>query len=246
MSVYVINPVSADILWNNGSFINGPGGMTGDVAGADRSFIPADANTFGYGMTGAFSVADDFSLGIASTIDSLTFYGYTTGATAPGATALFARIWDANPSLGGNIIWGDLTTNILSSNSWMAGPSALGVYRTTNADTLGATRRIQEINASGLNISLAAGNYWLEWNVTGVSFTPPLHNPANLNAVLPGNALQLNGTTGAWGGIVTGPAGSTIPVDLGFVVSGTAIPEPGTWSVLALCAAGGVLRRRRR
>jgi hypothetical protein len=240
LSILLVGEAKGDILWDNGTFINHPGGMLGDALGADRSYVTPDGNVLGFGMTETFSVADNFGLSVDCVVDSLTFFGYTNGQTAPGATALYARIWDGNPSAGGNVVWGDMTTNILSVNNWLAGPSGLGVYRTRANEFTDNSRRIQEVSASGLNIDLAAGGYWLEWNVSGVWTTPPLNDAGAPNSLKWGDAIQFNSTTGVWTPLRSGLAISN-PVDLGFTVSGTAVPEPGTGTLWVLLAMGGLL-----
>lgn len=243
-ALVVTQKVQADVLWDNGTFINSPGGMTAP-AGADRSHLTTGATIFGTGHSiAAVSIAEDFTLANPSTINSLTFYGYLTGATAPGATFLAAQIWNGAPNVGGSaVVWGDLTTNILTTNQFMAGPSALGVYRTTGiADTTSVNRRLQEVIASGLNVNLPAGSYWIQWGTTGISFTPPMIDPANPDSLAPGqNGLQFSVTTGAWTATVDG----TTPVGFDFLIEGTAIPEPGTLSLLAIGAVVGMLRRRK-
>jgi hypothetical protein len=173
-------PAFAQTLWDNaaqgrGTLITHPNGMTGTVAGAHRSAISTGSTTFGSTATSGFRLADNFTVtGAGWTISSFQFFGYLTGATTPGATALTLRIWDNTPgAAGSNIIFGDTTTNVLSSTSFAVGPGGQAIYRTTETDTAGATRRIQQLTAN-VNLTLAAGTYWVDWGFTGVSFTPPL------------------------------------------------------------------------
>ena len=236
-AVALASQANADVLFDGGPIITHPGGMTGAVAGADRSAISPGGSLFGSGATGALRLADDFVLSSDSTINSMTFYGYLTGATAPGATALTVRIWDGTPgAAGSNIIFGDTTTNIMTASGWASSPSNLGIFRTTSTDTTGNTRRIQSLTAGGLNINLAAGTYWVDYNFTGVSFTPPVSSPTQ--HVL-GNALQFNTT---WGpALDAGTGGGQIAVP--FLVEGF-VPEPT--SAMALMGFGVLLAARRR
>jgi hypothetical protein len=236
----------ADILADGGSIITHPGGMTGTVAGADRSAISTNtpaATGFGSSMTGAFRVADDFSLANPiNTINSMTFYTYQTGATAPSILTLTVQIWNGAPNAGGTVVWGDTTTNVLSSNAWMSGPSGLGVYRETNTGTVSTTRRIQTATASGLNINLGAGTYWVDWAMTGSVASGPWQPPVSAAGFFPvGNALQSN--AGVYAAAVD--AGALLNYAYPFTIEGTSIPEPGALSVLALGAVVGMLRRRK-
>ncbi len=238
--------VQADLLWDNGPIITHLAGMTAP-AGADRSAIaagPPAGSTFGVSGNGGGTIrlADDFTVANAFTINSIQVFGYLTGATAPGATGVTMRIWSGLPGTG-TIVYGDTTTNILSTTGWMASPSNLGVFRVTNTDTVGNTRRLQEITASGLNINLAAGTYWLDFAYTGLNFTPTVSNPANM--VL-GNGLQSVDTGATFANLLDGTAPNQVQAAVPFIINGTqAIPEPTTISLLVLGALAGVSRRRR-
>jgi hypothetical protein len=236
-SMGLVQSANGDILANGGPIITHPGGMT-TPAGADRSAISPGGSLFGTSATGAFRVADDFTLASPSTINSLTVYGYLTGAGAPGATALFIQIWNGNPSAGGTVVWGDTTTNIMTSSGWADSPSGLGIFRTTSTDTAGTTRRVQQLVAGGLNIDLAAGNYWLDISYTGVSFMPPVSDPT---AHVVGNAIQWNGT--AWNPAMD--AGVAQQIALPFIVEGSVIPEPTAGLLLLVGSIAGFARRRR-
>jgi hypothetical protein len=238
-------------LWDNGAQGNGtlithPNGMTGAVAGAHRSAIsPAPATLFGSGAAGGNRLADNFVVtGPGWAITSFKFFGYLTGATTPGATALTLRLWDGTPgAAGSNIVFGDTTTNVLSSTGWTAGPGGLAIYRTTATDTAGTTRRVQELNAN-ISLSLAPGTYWVDYGFTGVSFTPPLSVDSGAPPV--GNAVQFSATTLAWAPVQD--AGLAQTVEFPFQVIGAPIPEPGTYALMLAggLAVAGIVQRRRR
>ncbi|HMO12837.1 MAG TPA: PEP-CTERM sorting domain-containing protein [Pirellulaceae bacterium] len=243
IAMWCAQAVNADVLWDNGPFITHPGGMTGAAAGADRSAISPGGSLFGTGGAGpTLRLADDFQLTAPlSIIDSFTFYAYTTGAGAPTATGLTLRIWSGTPGTG-TVIWGDTTTNVMTSTGWLDGPSGLGVFRTTAADTAGNTRRIQFLTAGGLNINLGPGTYWVDFNYTGTNFTPVLSSTVD---VVPGNAIQSQdgGLTYPFN-ILDGP---TVQTGLPFLVNGVAIPEPTMIApLLGLFGMGLVARRRRK
>lgn len=228
----------ADLLFDGGAMITHPGGMTGASAGADRSAISPNtpaATGFGFGGTGTFRLADDFTVANDFTINSVTVYGYLTGATTVGGTALNFNILDGMPGVGSVVATGAAGT---FSAAWAPSPSTLGIFRTTNTDTAGNTRRIQALTLSGLNINLTAGTYWLDFNYTGISFTPPVSSATSFPT---GNAMQFNGT--AWGNLLD--AGAGLQVALPFLIEGTQVPEPAAASLLVLGAVAGLARRRR-
>ena len=241
-------------LWDNsaqgnGTLITHPNGMTGTNAGAHRSAISPGSSTFGSTASGNFRLADNFTVtGAGWTISSFQFFGYLTGATTPGATALTLRIWDNTPgAAGSNIIFGNTTTNRLTSTGFAVGPGGQAIFRTTETDTAGSTRRIQQLTAANINLTLAAGTYWVDWAYTGLNFTPPL---SAVGALPPaGNAMQFDATTGMWAPAVDNTMTTMTPqLDFPFIVNGTAVPEPGSVGLMLLGAAGlaySVIRARR-
>ena len=60
-------------------------------------------------------IADDFTNTSSWNIDSLKFFAYQTGATVVTITGVYVQIWNGSPMAGGNVVWGDLTTNRLQS-----------------------------------------------------------------------------------------------------------------------------------
>jgi hypothetical protein len=240
-------------LWDNaaqgnGTLITHPNGMTGTVAGTHRSAISTPgSNSFGSGAAGGFRLADNFTVtGGGWTISSLQFFGYLTGATTPSATALTVRIWDNTPGApGSNIIFGDGTTNILTSTGFAAGPGGLAIYRTTGTDTAGATRRVQQLTTSNVNLTLVAGTYWVDFAYTGISFTPPLSGVGGLPPA--GDAMQYDPATLTWFPVLDN-TGTGPQMDFPFIVNGTAVPEPSTTAMLisGLGLAAAALRHRRR
>jgi hypothetical protein len=243
-------------LWDNsaqgrGTLITHPNGMTGTVAGQHRSAISTPGSTtFGTGAAGGNRLSDNFTVtGGGWLISSFQVFGYLTGATTPGATSLTMRIWDNTPgAAGSNIIFGDTTTNRLSSTGFATGPGGLAIYRTTGTDTIGATRRLQQLTAN-VNLTLAAGTYWVDFAYVGISFTPPLSAVGGLPPV--GDAMQFIATTGTWGpandNATAVPPGPQL--DFPFIVNGTAIPEPGSVGLMLLGGIGlaySAIRARRR
>lgn len=221
-------------LYDNGPIVTHPGGMTGAVAGADRSAIGPGSTTFGNGFAGAIRLADDAVIAPGWILTSISIFGYTTGAAAPSATAATLRIWDAGgPMGGGTVVWGDTTTNVLTSNSFT------NIYRTTAASTTDATRRIQEIVINLPNLALAAGTYWFDFSVTGVSFSPNVSLPS---ALYGGNAVQF-GSTGVWAALTEGTAVPNPGVSVPFRLYGE-VPAPSAAAGLGLVGLAALRRRR--
>jgi hypothetical protein len=192
------------ILWDNGTIINSPGTGAG---GADESVIPAGGSSYGFGMNqgAGYSVADDFTVGTNWTVNSITFQGYQTNSGNTSTfTGLFFRIYDGDPSAGGTVIFGDLTTNRMTSTNFS------GIYR-VNAPGEGTARPVMNIICDGLNISLAPGTYWIEWAATGSLASGPWV-PNTAAAV--GNAIQNDGST--WTALMNPGA-----IDNPFIISGS-------------------------
>jgi hypothetical protein len=216
-----INPVSSNVdfsksgskglLLDNGPFVTHPGGGPG---GSDYSMLESPDINFGFGnqQTIPNYVGDDFSVTGTWTIDSLVFFGYQTGSSTTSTfTGLFVEIWDGEPGVAGSsVIWGDMTTSILSDSYFS------NCYR--GSDLSNTTRPIMRIVAYITGLSLPAGDYWIAWSATGSlssgPWVPPITIPGQFNT---GNAIQYTATAGAWAPILDG----TNPKGLPFLIYGT-------------------------
>ncbi|MEZ4779611.1 MAG: T9SS type A sorting domain-containing protein [Flavobacteriaceae bacterium] len=161
--------------------------------------------------TGAnFRMADDIVLSDDYDITSMVFYAYQTGApTAPASIQeINVQIWDGDPSVGGSsVIWGDPTTNVMSSNTWS------GAYRQLESAPGATNRAIQEITVNVAGLSLPAGTYWVDFSYVGdAGFSGPWQPPVNIiGQSTTGNAMQSN--AGVWGPLVDiGAQG--VPIDV--------------------------------
>lgn len=116
-------------------------------------------------------------------INSISFYAYQPGYAGAGSPfgALNLRIWNGQPGNGtSTVVWGDDTTNVLGSST------ATDIYRVFNSAptsllplTPDTTRRIWRSDASVGNTLLAAGTYWLDWQIVPSdpnedAFSPPI------------------------------------------------------------------------
>jgi hypothetical protein len=251
-AAFLVSPAFGQVLWDNGDQGNGDlithaNGMTGTAAGAHRSAIsPAPATLFGIGAAQPnIRLADNFTVtGPGWDITGFQFFGYVTNATSPGISALSLRIWDGAPDdPASTVIFGNTTTNFLSNGGWATGPGGLAIYRTTATDTASTARRLQQATAD-VNLSLAAGTYWVDYSFVGISFVPSL----SLAAGVPPVGTVLQSTDGGFTYVPGLDTGLGQQVEVPFIVYGSVVPEPGTY---ALMLAGGLLvagivRRRRR
>jgi hypothetical protein len=115
------NPAKSE-LWNNGPFITAPGAGTGGTDYSALQDASLGMGTYGFGcqISAGNSMADDFEVTGTWTINSITFFSYQTNSgTTSTLNDIRVQILDAAPNAGGNVIWGDLTTNIMANTSWV-------------------------------------------------------------------------------------------------------------------------------
>ena len=176
-------------LWDNGPLVNSVGTGAG---GADESVLQTVAlsmNTLGFGHQVAFDnrVADDFTVDEPGwIIDTIDFYAYQTGSpTTSTMTAVNLQIWDGDPSAGGSVIFGDVSTNIMTATAFT------NIYRVTET-TGGAANRpimVQTVDLGGLE--LAPGTYWLDWQTDGTLGSGPWAPPVTITGTAnTGDGLQ--------------------------------------------------------
>ncbi|MGH7133324.1 MAG: GC-type dockerin domain-anchored protein [Phycisphaerales bacterium] len=116
-------------------------------------------------------------------VNAISFYAYQPGYAGAGSPfgAINLRIWNGVPgNAGATVVWGDDTSNILSSST------ATDIYRVFNSSpgsllpaTPDTTRRIWRNDASVGNTLLAAGTYWLDWQIVPSdpdedAYSPPI------------------------------------------------------------------------
>jgi len=179
--------------------------FTTDVGydGAAASCIFNGGNKFGWQinrLNGSW-VADIFTVPADSSwvFDTIIVYGYQVGS---GSVSTFLncnlQIYNGIPGLGGEVIWGDTSTNILVNTGFT------GIYRVdTIAVDGGLTSTERPIMYLKLLLSpaphLTAGTYWLSWSASG-TLTATTSSPEK---VLPGRVNPMGQTArqmygGAW------------------------------------------------
>ncbi|MCC5786769.1 MAG: hypothetical protein JJU33_08730 [Phycisphaerales bacterium] len=229
----------ANVLWNNGPLVTDPGGMPD---GSDASRIQsATGNTTlgGNANVGSFGRADNFTVGGPGWIlDSVTAFGYETGSTTTSTMdGIFVQIWDANPTSGGNIIFGDKSTNRFESTDWT------GAYRNSTNGPTGTTRPIMEVVGDLGGLVLAPGEYWIEVGLRTASGTTAWMPPVTIvDQGATGDALQFTVSSGVWTDWVDG--GSQNALGMPFILTGQVVPAPGAAATLALAGLIGLRRRR--
>ena len=184
-------PYSGDLvqLYDNGPLITHPGGGFG---GADASALQTGLGmgTYGFGnqVSAGNTIADDVVINDEVwTIDGLTFYTYQTGSTTTSTiNDARVRIWKNRPDGGGTVVWGDLTTNVLTSTSFT------GIYRVLDTDLLASNRPIMAVNVTiSPTLVLQPGEYWIEWEMGGTLTSGPWQPPVTIvGSTTTGNALN--------------------------------------------------------
>ncbi len=210
-------------LFNNGPMITNPGGGAG---GANLSAVQLQLANLTQGVSMQQSplgdrVADDFTLSTSSTLTSVVLYAFqrNSSTTVSPFTSVNLRIWSGRPGdPGSQILFGDTTTNRLTSAAWT------GSYRAHNDIPTNAERPIFAVQAAiSPALVLPAGTYWIDWQMAGtLSSGPSAAVVTLLNQVGPANANARwkGGTMTNWIDAVDGGA-SQAPLELAFIVRGT-------------------------
>ncbi len=177
---------SAVLLFDNGPFINAPGQGAG---GKDVSHLHSGLNTYGpnVNFAGDFFLADDFTVDETWMIENFTFYAYQTGSGNTSTfTGGYVQIINATPDAGGEVVWGDMTTNRMISTSWV------DAYRTAETTINNTDRPIMEIVCATPDLVLEPGTYWVVYSLAGTVASGPWGIPVTINGQLEtGNAMQL-------------------------------------------------------
>ena len=218
----VPTPSETDLaeLYDNGPLITNPGGGFG---GADGSFLQTSlgllSNGFGQQVVAGNFIADDFTNTQAWSIEEVHFYAYQTGSTTTSTiNDVRLQIWNGQPNLGGTVIYGDTTTNRLTTTSFT------NIYRTADTSPLVNTRPIMRVVIQfSPALVVQPGNYWLQWSMGGTLASGPWQPPVSIvGQTITGNALQLtSGTT--WGRLLDGANPQGAP----FKVFGTTVTTIG-------------------
>ncbi len=209
-----VAPSSRALLYSNGPMYNSEGTGAG---GANESIMEAVHTTYGWGcqLSAGNSMADNFEVTANWTIDEIVVYGYQTGApTTSSITGGYIRVWDGDPMAGGAIIYGDLTTNLMTSTTWT------NIYRNNDGPGGSTNRAIMEVVCATPGLSLTPGMYWVEYTLDGsTSFSGPWSPYVVVAGQNSGNGDNngLQNIAGTWGVLADGGFGQ----DLGFEIIGS-------------------------
>ncbi len=212
-------PETQAVLFNNGPLITnsgaGPGGSHLSVLQGNLSMTTLGA---GAQQTAGNSVADDFTVTGNWNVENVELFSYQTGSTTTSTiTGAFLRIYNGNPSTTGTVIWGDLTTNRMTSTNWS------NIYRVSNTTMTDVTRPIMRVVCSTPGLVLPAGTYWIEYTLTGSLASGPWVPPITIvGQTTTGNALQRTST--GWAALNDG--GTLTPQGVPFIINGIAGSPP--------------------
>jgi len=193
------------IIYDNGPFVTGPGMGSG---GADVSEMQSGDGTYGYGFQVANGnmVADYFEVPTGETWDiaKVTIFGYQTGSgTNPTINDIRFCVYDDVPTTG-SIVYGDMSTNVLTSNAWT------NCYRINTGQYTNTDRPIMANECEISGLSLTAGDYWLCFQAGGTASSGPWANPVTVDGQ-PSTGIAMQYTTSGWATLVQGANGVTLP-----------------------------------
>ena len=217
------------LLFDNGSVFNITD--TPMLSMLQDSSLGMDTYGFGAQISANNYMADDFTLDSDAGLSSVDFYVYQTGATSTSINGVYVQVYDGEPGAGGDVIWGDLTNNVLLNVELLNG------YRQLESSPGDTSRRIQKVTADLDGLELEAGTYWIEVSFNGTGASGPWAPPITITGVTTtGNAKQYTGATGTYAPAVDG--GIATPQGLPFQIYGeelnleecTGTPNAGTIS----------------
>jgi hypothetical protein len=182
-------------------FVTDPGAM---ADGSDASWNKGSQSTYGPSVNyfNGYLLADDFTVEGNVTINEIEVYAYQTGSgTTSSFTGLYAQIYNGNPAEGGEVVWGDMDTNIMTATAFT------NCYRGSDGETNAMTRPIMSITADDLEIELEPGTYYLVYGLTGTLSSGPWGAPYCLPEIgSTGDGLQY--TSNGWQSLYDGNSGA--------------------------------------
>ncbi|MES2747106.1 MAG: T9SS type A sorting domain-containing protein [Bacteroidota bacterium] len=238
--------VHAQQIYTNGNFSTGVVSNSGVAAPSGYTWSECqnnignttEANTSS-GFSSAFNVngnvnnvlADDFIVpaGAGWSVTSFDFYGYEVNSTATTLPfdELRIQIYNGDPSAGGTVIAGNLTTNVLD----VANSGEAFIYRIFNSTVPAPSppttlRKVWRLRGN-LPLSLSPGTYWVAFQMHPINdlgcFSPPV-TVVGTRGLASWNAKQSTVDVPAFTGIFDDGNPVSAPdvnQDLPFVINGT-------------------------
>jgi hypothetical protein len=210
---------SGVVIYDNGPFITHPGAGAGgaDVHMAATNFLASNARRIGGGPH--FRIADRFTVAAGgANVNLIVTRALINDLAQPAWNFYSMNIWDGRP--------GDPGSNIIASTS-TATWAWSGVYAVFQGFPLGGTDfPVFDIYWSTPGLTLAAGNYWIDWQVDGsnawaIYVTHP--NPANPNQPILGMGVGRQLIPDGWQDLLQGEPGVPHTPGTPFLVIG----QPG-------------------
>jgi len=212
----------SNLLYSNGPLITaeGVGFGGGDVSVVQNTSMGMNAWGFAVQYLDDNRIADDFVVDSEWTIESIKLFGYQTMSFTgiSTLTGAYLQIWDGSPDdPDSNVIWGDLSTNRMTSTSFT------NVFRMLETESLTAnSRAIMEIVCETPGLVLNPGAYWIDFSLDGSAASGPWHPPITIiGQTTTGNALQY---FNEWSPMTD--SGSNPPQGATFEIYGSSDPLP--------------------
>jgi len=208
-------------LYNGGDWVTHPDttGSGSDLSVLQDTSLSMTVLGFGNSVAQGTRVADDFMVTNPGgfRIDEVIFYAYQTGSTTTSTiTSLNYQIWDGPPDdPSSNVVFGDTTTDRLVNTGWS------NAYRVTEQSLTATNRPVME-NTASAGVTLAPGQYWLDWQTGGsASFSGPWAQPITITGTdTTGNGMGYG--SGLWGDALDG----TLPQGFPFLLRGKFFADP--------------------
>ena len=213
-------------------YVTDPGAMSD---GSDASWLKGYQATFGPSVNKATNSWVGFSVVLErpTSLSEIEVYAYQTGSTTTSSfTGLYVQIYNGNPMEDGTVVWGDADANIMTATAFT------GCYRGGDLTPTMMSRPIMSVTASGLDIQLEPGTYWVTYALTGTESSGPWAVPHAVPGIgSTGNGVQysapdwisLNDSyTGDHYSLAFRIAGSMVPSAVGDTI-GVAVFRNGRW-----------------
>lgn len=204
-------------LFTSGPIINSLG--TG-IGGADESIAYSPLMLLAWPCSSPVRLTDDFTVTSENwSIDSLAFYGITVGE-APSQSNFSGtnvRIWDGFPgAAGSHVVWGSEFNNVMIRADFAS------VYRRGYNQTPEEGYPVYRIVCATNDLSLPAGNYWVDWQIEVISNCISYSPPVVADGPTSGNAYEYRELTDQWNEIESEGFHQGMP----FVMYGEAQNQP--------------------